>query len=157
MVAFDYNNSRPLNVGRDLGHRMGVPSSTSDSPLSDLLLNINRDILLSSGRLCRIEPALRRYIDHHYVVFFPEGQESGPPSAQEVSDMLRVTYREARRLAKLVRGDEECFSITMNGRRTGTWPDIVHCQIYLFRDREEKIRVYDAVTTKLREQLDSEA
>ena len=121
---------------------------------SDACLAVNREIPLSTGRICRIERALRRYIEDHYVVFFPEDTQGGPPTAQEVSDLLQVTYREARRLAREIYRDDECFSITMNGRRTGTWPSVVHAQIYLFKNREEKIRCYDRVTSDLRRALD---
>lgn len=79
---------------------------------------------LSSGRRCELRNPDVPLLPWVHVLVFPPDQ--GPPTEAELGEMLTLAHRTARRLGRRYFGDPECFSVLLNGRRTGRlpWPHV---------------------------------
>jgi hypothetical protein len=96
---------------------------------------------ISTGKYCELKPAYTAQVaNRHFVLIFPETQ--GKPTIFEVAEMSSLVILAARNLARVILGDPQCYSISKNGERTGSVPEVEHFHIYLFADREEKIQTY---------------
>jgi len=93
-----------------------------------------------SGRFVRLERAQGDEHDLHFVTYFGDRSKGATP--QEMSDLLQIAFEVAKLLAVDQHGDKECFSITLNGLRTGSWNEVSHVNIYVFESRDEKVHSY---------------
>ena len=75
---------------------------------------------LSTGRTCLLENPALPFLVHYHVLTFPAHQ--GQPSPAEVDEMIVIATRKARALGREYFGDDECFSLIYNGRRTRRRP-----------------------------------
>jgi hypothetical protein len=81
---------------------------------------MRESITLSTGRTCRLENPGLPFLAHYHVLTFPS--EQGQPSHAEAEEMMMIATRKARDLGLEYFGDDECFSLIYNGRRTRRRP-----------------------------------
>jgi hypothetical protein len=81
---------------------------------------MRESITLSTGRTCLLENPALPFLVHYHVLTFPAHQ--GQPSHAEAEEMMMIATRKARDLGRECFGDDECFSLIYNGRRTRRRP-----------------------------------
>ncbi len=81
---------------------------------------MRESIALSTGRTCLLKNPALPFLDHYHVLTFP--LEQGQPSHAEADEMMMIAARKARDLGLAYYGDDECFSLIYNGRRTRRRP-----------------------------------
>jgi hypothetical protein len=94
---------------------------------------------LATGKYCRLLRIRRELIPNYYILAFPVTQ--GEPTANEVTEMLKLGTRHAQNLAHNIVGDSESFSILYSGyssRREKGW----HIHIVLLGNRWKKAWLY---------------
>ena len=81
---------------------------------------MRESIPLSTGRTCLLQNPGLPFLDHYHVLSFPV--EQGEPTRLESDEMILIATHMARYLGRRYYGDDECFSLIYNGRRTTRRP-----------------------------------
>ncbi|MBL4671767.1 MAG: hypothetical protein JKX81_05865 [Arenicella sp.] len=106
---------------------------------------MNKEIVLNTGKICRLLRIRRDLIPNYYLLAFPKSQ--GEPSADEVSEMLTLGISHAQKLALELLNDAEAFTILYSGysaRREKGW----HVHIVLLGNRWKKAWLYMILSGK---------
>lgn len=93
---------------------------------------------LSSGAQCRlVAPDVPLAPDLRVLSLEPEGAEA---SSADVAEVLALAHRLGRELGRCRHGDPECFTLMVNGRRSGRRPWL-HVHILPARSPSDKHRL----------------
>lgn len=100
---------------------------------------------LSTGRRVGLRRARVPFVRDYFVL--DVDLSIGPPTPDEIGELLAVAHGAARELAARLRGDPDAFSLLYNGGRARRrpWP---HVHLVLAADPAEKRRAYVALSLK---------
>ncbi len=108
-------------------------------------MKLVQKINLKTGRTCELIEIQKDFIPNYYLLAFPKTQ--GEPNTIEVTEMLQVGIKHAKKISLKLLGDEEAFTILYSGysaRREKGW----HVHIVLLGNRWKKAWLYLVLTFK---------
>ncbi len=106
---------------------------------------MNKIIQLNSKNSCQLVQIKKDLIPNYFILSFPKSQ--GEPSAREVTEMLYLGVKHAKKLAFEKLNDKEAYSILYSGyssRREKGW----HIHIVLLGNRWKKSWLYFVLAGK---------
>jgi len=109
------------------------------------MLENKNEILLTSGRICKVLRIKKDLIPNYYLLAFPKLQ--GEPSKEEVSEMINIGINHAKSIAHEMVGDPEAYTLLYSGysaRREKGW----HIHIVLLGNRWKKAWLYIVLAGK---------
>ncbi len=106
---------------------------------------MNKTIQLNSKNNCQLIQIKKDLIPNYFILTFPKSQ--GEPSTSEVTEMINLGVKQARKLALKNLNDREAYSILYSGyssRREKGW----HIHIVLLGNRWKKAWLYFVLAGK---------